>query len=152
MLLEGKYIVQASRNDVWSLISNPERVANCLPGLLKFEAKGENTFIVTIQVAVSFFKPNFKFTFTLTELTPPSHVRFQATGGGAGVSIKMDTSMDLSDTKPGSTELSWKTDTELGGLLGELSPSVLKNRPGGFTEQFLNCINKQLEIPDVSEQ
>jgi len=150
MHLEGKYLLQASRNDVWQLVSNPEKVAKCLPGLQQFEVKDPNTFVVTLQAGISFFKANFKFTFTLLDQNPPSHVRFQADGGGAGVSIKMDTTMDLSDPQPESTEMSWKTDTEMRGPFGELSPSLLRNNTGGFSEQFMSCIKRQLEIPRES--
>jgi len=148
--LEGKYALESSRNDVWELISNPERVAECLPGLQQFEVKDANTFVVTLQAGFSFFKTNFRFTFTLLDQNPPSHVRFQAHGGGAGVSIKMETSMDLSETQPGSTEISWRTDAEVRGPFGELSPSLLQNSRGGFTEQFLSCIKRQLEIREES--
>jgi len=147
MHLRGKYVLQANRNVVWGIVSNPEKVVKCLPGLQQFEVKDANTFVVTLQAGISFFKVNFKFTFALLDQDPPTHVRFRANGGGAGVSIKMDTIMDLSESQPGSTEVSWETDAELRSPFGELSSSVIHNSTrNGFGEQFLSCIKKQLEI------
>jgi len=145
MHLEGRYVLKANRTDVWNLISNPEKIARCLPGLQQLEIKDSKTFVVTVKVGISFVRGNFKFTFTLIDQIPPSHLRFQANGRGAGVSVNMNTSMDLSEPQPGSTELSWKSDVELGGLLGELSPSLLQNSTSGFTQEFFNCIKAQLE-------
>jgi len=145
MHLEGSYVLNANRADVWNLISNPEKIARCLPGLQQLEIKDSKTFVVTVKVSISFVKGNFKFTFTLIDQIPPSHSRFQASGRGAGVSVNLNTSMDLSEPQPGSTELSWKTDVELGGLLGELSPSLLQSSTTGFTREFFDCIKAQLE-------
>ncbi|MGA3404644.1 MAG: carbon monoxide dehydrogenase subunit G [Candidatus Bathyarchaeia archaeon] len=145
MHLEGRYVLKANRTDVWNLISNPEKIARCLPGLQQLEIKDSKTFVVTVKVGISFVRGNFKFTFTLIDQIPPSHSRFQANGRGAGVSVNMNASMDLSEPQPGSTELSWKSDVELGGLLGELSPSLLQNSTSGFTQEFFNCIKAQLE-------
>ena len=145
MHLEGRYVLKANRTDVWNLISNPEKIARCLPGLQQLEIKDSKTFVVTVKVGISFVRGNFKFTFTLIDQIPPSHLRFQANGRGAGVSVNMNASMDLSEPQPGSTELSWKSDVELGGLLGELSPSLLQNSTSGFTQEFFNCIKAQLE-------
>jgi carbon monoxide dehydrogenase subunit G len=145
MHLEGKYVLKASRTAVWDLISNPEKIARCLPGLQKLEIKDSKTFVVTVKVGISFVKGNFKFAFTLIDQIPPSHSRFQASGRGAGVSVNMNTSMDLSEPQPGLTELSWKADVELGGLLGELSPSLIQKSTTGFTQEFFDCIKAQLE-------
>jgi len=143
--LEGTYQLQTSRPKVWDFISNPDKIAHCLPDLESFEMKDSKTFSVTVRAGISFVRGTFKFDFTLLDQQPPSHSRFEAVGKGAGVSVKLDTSIDLKEIGPNTTELAWKTDAQLGGLLGELSPSLIQNSTGKLTQDFFECVKSKLE-------
>jgi carbon monoxide dehydrogenase subunit G len=143
--LEGTYILNRPREDVWQFISKPEEIAKCLPDLQSLEVKDSKTFTVNVKVGIAFVRGSFKFDFTLLDQKPPSHSKFEATGKGAGVSVRLTASMDLNEVDAGTTELAWKTDAELGGLLGEISPSLIQNSTNKFTKQFFDCVKSKLE-------
>lgn len=145
MHLEGNYTLRTSRDKVWSFISDPEKIAHCLPDLQTLEVKDSKTFSVTVKVGISFVRGNFKFDFTLLDQTPPTHSTFDAIGKGAGVSVQLKASMDLRELNSDSTELVWKTDAQLGGLLGEISPSLIQSSTNKFTQQFFECVKAKLE-------
>ena len=145
MHLEGIYTLKTARIKVWDFISDPKEIAKCLPGLEKFEARDTKSFSVTLKVGISFVKGDFKFTFNLLEQTPPSNSRFEAIGKSAGVSVHLIASIDLHELEPTVTELAWKADTELGGLLVELSPSLLELSTSKFTQNFFECVKTKLE-------
>ena len=145
MHLEGSYILTKPREEVWQFISKPEEIAKCLPDLQTFEVKDSKTFSVSVKVGIAFVRGNFKFDFTLLDQEPPSHSKFEAVGKGAGVSVRMTTSIDLNAVDAGTTELAWKTDAELGGLLGEISPSLIQNSTNKFSKQFFDCVKSKLE-------
>ncbi len=54
--------------------------------------------------------------------------------------------MDLKEISADSTELAWKSEVQLGGLLGEISPSLIQNSTDKMTRQFFDCIKAQLEL------
>lgn len=145
MHLEGTSILKRPRAQVWEFISKPEEIAKCLPDLQSFEAKDSTTFTVTVKVGMSFVRGSFKFDFTLLDQKPPSHSRFEAVGKGAGVSVRLNATMDLNEVDAGTTELAWKTDAELGGLLGEISLNLIQSSTSKFTQQFFDCVKSKLE-------
>ncbi len=145
MHLEGTYLLKKPRAQVWDFISKPEEIAKCLPDLQSLDVKDSKTFTVSVRVGIAFVRGSFKFDFTLLDQNPPSHSKFEALGKGAGVSVRLTASMDLNEVDAGTTELAWKTDAELGGLLGEISPSLIQSSTSKFTQQFFDCVKSKLE-------
>jgi carbon monoxide dehydrogenase subunit G len=145
MHLEDAYRLKASRLRAWDFISNPEQIAKCLPDLESFQMKDSKSFTVTVKVGVAFLRGSFKFDFTLLDQIPPSHSSFEAHGKGAGVSVRLNATIDLTETDMNSTELAWKADAQLGGLLGEMSPSLLQDSTGNFVQRFFDCLKTKLE-------
>jgi len=145
MHLEGRYLLKAPQVQVWDFVSKPEEIAKCLPDLQSFEMKDSHSFTVTVKVGISFVRGNFKFDFTLLDQRPPSHSKFEAIGRGAGVSVRLSASMDLKATEDDETELEWQADVEMGGLLAEISPSLIQGSTSRFTQQFFDCVKSKLE-------
>jgi carbon monoxide dehydrogenase subunit G len=145
MHLEDSHVLKRPRAQVWEFISNPDKIAKCLPGLERLEVKDARTFSVTVKVGIAFVRGSFRFDFTLLDQNPPTHSRFEAKGKGAGVSVRLNATMDLKEVDANTTQLSWKTDAELGGLLGEISPSLIQNSTNKITQEFFDCIKAKLE-------
>lgn len=145
MHLEGRYVLKSARDKVWNVISNPSELAQCLPGLESFQLKDEKSFTVSVKVGIAFVKGTFKFDFALLDQNPPSHCKFEAKGRGAGVSVKLEGEMLLEQVDPSSTEVTWKTDVELGGLLAEVSPSLIQNSAVKMTQQLFECLRRKIE-------
>jgi carbon monoxide dehydrogenase subunit G len=143
--LEGNYGISRSQATVWDFISDPKQIAHCLPDLQSLDVKDRTHFSVTVKVGIAFVRGTFKFDFTLLDQTPPSHSKFEAVGRGAGVSVRLDATMDLKETAKAMTELNWKCDAQLGGLLGEVSPSLIRASADKFTRDFFECIRVKLE-------
>jgi carbon monoxide dehydrogenase subunit G len=146
MHLEGAYVLKRPRADVWNFISDPQKIAHCLPDIESLEVKDSKTFTVSVKVGIAFVRGTFKFDFALLDQVPPSHSRFKASGKGAGVSVELDANIDLKEIEPNATELMWKTDAQLGGLLGEISPSLIQNSTNKFSQRFFDCVKEKLEI------
>jgi carbon monoxide dehydrogenase subunit G len=143
--IEGTYVLATPRDNVWNFISDPEKIAHCLPDLQSLEVKDSKSFSVAVKVGISFVRGNFKFDFTLLDQKPPSHSSFEAIGKGAGVSVRLNATIDLKELDANSTELAWKTDAQLGGLLSEISPSLIQTSTYKFTQQFFECVKTKLE-------
>src|SRR5208337_2463261 len=151
MHIEGSHNLNAPVKKIWDFVSNPEMIANCLPGLEHLEVKDPENFNVIVKVGISFVRGSFKFSFRLLDQTPPSHSRLEAIGKGAGVSVRLNTSMQLVDLGNNATQLNWKADVELGGLLAELSPSLIQNSTDKFTKEFFDCLKRKVEAYTLVE-
>jgi carbon monoxide dehydrogenase subunit G len=146
MHLEGKFELSSPRPQVWDFLSDPKKFGPCLPELEELELSGENSFKVIVKVGMLFFRGKLKFDFTINEENPPSRVKFEGVGRGAGVSIKLFVNVDLFEKANQTTELVWSAEAELGGLLAEISQSVLENSTAKFTLQFFQCVKSKLEL------
>ena len=145
MHIQGSYRLNAPVKKAWDFVSNPERIGNCLPGLENLEVKDPENFNVTVKVGISFVRGSFKFTFRLLDQTPPSHSKFEAIGKGAGVSVRLNTSMQLVELSTNATQLNWQADADFGGLLKELSPSLIQSSTDKFTKDFFDCLKRKVE-------
>ena len=141
---EGTYQISAPRENVWDFVSDPNKIARCLPDLKSVEVGADNRFTVIARVGIGFMKGDFKFQLAIVEQSPPSHARLKGTGSGLGSSVNMDTSIDLSEAD-GGTKLTYKADVQIGGTLASVGQRVI----GGTTEKTIadvfSCVKKQLE-------
>jgi len=145
MHLEGTYKIECPQAAVWKFISDPQQIGQCLPGLERLDLKDDNHFTITVKVGIAFLRGTFRFDFTLLDQAPPTHSRFSAVGKGAGVSVRLEAAMDLKENERATTELIWKCDVEVGGLLGEVSPSLIRGSADVFTRELFSCIKSKLE-------
>jgi carbon monoxide dehydrogenase subunit G len=145
MHLEGEYSIKCPQAAAWKFISDPRELAQCLPDLQRLDVKDSTHFSVAVKVGMAFVRGTFRFDFTLLDQEPPSHSRFEAVGKGAGVSVRLQAALELKETETATTQLSWKCDLELGGLLGEISPSLIQGSADKFTRDFFSCIKSKLE-------
>jgi carbon monoxide dehydrogenase subunit G len=143
--IEDSYVLDAGRSNVWGFISDPNKFGPCLPELQNLEVLDPKTFKVKVKVGILFVRGSLKFDFVLRDPNPESHVEYEGLGKGAGVSVKLHVKIDLKEKDPTTTELAWVADAELGGLLGEISPSLIQKSTGKFTQQFFSCVKSKLE-------
>jgi len=148
--LEGKFEINCDPGAAWKFISDPQQIAQCLPDLQRLDVRDNTHFTVLVRVGMAFIRGTFKFDFTLLDQTAPTHSKFEAIGKGAGVSIRLQATIDLKETKHATTELSWNSDVALGDLLGEVSPSLIQGGAHNFTREFFSCIKSELESQAVA--
>jgi carbon monoxide dehydrogenase subunit G len=145
MKLEGRQTLRAGREKVWEFISDPAKFGNCLPELQSLEVSDDKNFKVVVRVGMLFIRGKLRFDFVVKERSAPSHTSFSGDGRGAGVSIKLVVNVDMNEEGPDLTELSWTADAELGGLLSEVSQSLLQSNTTKFTKQFFDCVKARVE-------
>ena len=75
MLIEGKFTLRAPIQEVWDFLLAPGTLASCIPGAEKMEAIDEKTYESVVKQEVGPISVRFKFTTTLTEINPPTHLK-----------------------------------------------------------------------------
>src|SRR3990170_163466 len=106
MLMAGKFIIKASIQKAWDNLLNPETLAACIPGCEKMEAIDEKTFYSVVKQKVGPISVRFRFTTTLTEVNPPTHMKAVGKGediGKAGT-FSQETTVDLKEVSGGEVE------------------------------------------------
>jgi carbon monoxide dehydrogenase subunit G len=147
MIVEEKFRVKTSIQEVWAFILDPEKIGSCIPGCEKIEIIGESTYESTIAVKLPIISIAVKSKTTVTEMDPPRHLRSVTEGTadiGAGT-FQLDTVIDLSEIARGEVEVSYVADTRLGGGLVGFGEKIISAMAKGMAEQFAKNIREKLE-------
>src|SRR5262252_2570813 len=116
MKLEGSHTIDAPRETVWSLITNPDVLRRCVPGCEALESAGDNSYKMTLKAGVGSIKGVFQGTIKLDELRPPEHYRMLVDGKGSAGFVKGSGTLDLSEAD-GHTTIAYSGDVSVGGTI-----------------------------------
>ena len=75
MLIEGKFSLKAPIQEVWDFLLKPETLGSCIPGVEEMELIDERTYNSVVKQKVGPISVKLKFTTTLTEVDPPTHLK-----------------------------------------------------------------------------
>jgi len=145
MHFEGTFDIKSSRQKVWEFLSVPNNLAKCLPDLQKFEVIAPDRFKATVKAGVGFIKGTFNLEISMHDMQPPTHAKLVVRGSGTGSSVDIEATMDLSDLPDGSTRMTWKADTKVGGLLASVGHRLLEGAAQKIVSNLFASIKKQLE-------
>jgi carbon monoxide dehydrogenase subunit G len=125
MKLEGTREFDASREVVWSVINDPSKMANTMPGVESFEIKDDRHWSAKVKVPLGLGGLKMSISFEKLEERPPEFSSLNAKGQGVGALMNMTTSFTLSDEGE-KTSMKWEADVKIAGPVGSMGQRVLQ--------------------------
>lgn len=142
MKLEGTHQLQAARDRVYQLLTNPEVLQRCIPGCERLEQTADNTFSATLKAGVGSIKGLFNGTVKLENLKPPEHFRMAVDGKGTPGFLKGTGDLDL--TQDGETTVvSYKGDIRLGGTIASVGQRMIQATAKMMASQFFTALEAE---------
>src|ERR1700745_4167347 len=83
MKIEGRFIFPASSQEVWNLLTDPQALQHCTPGLKQLTEIAADEFEATMEVGIGPIKGSFHGKISMKEKTPPRNYRLIIEGSGA---------------------------------------------------------------------
>lgn len=124
----GEVSVDVDRATAFSFVSDPMRLAQCVPGChdLRKISPGRYSAVVTSKVA--FIALSFKVIVEIVKNEPPDAIEAKVTGDAIGLAgrVVATASLRLGSSGDGSTSITYSTDVVLTGKLGGLGESVFR--------------------------
>ena len=155
MEVGGKAEVAASREQVWSLLWDVERLARCVPG-----CSGARTlepgrlYAARIEGQVGPFKVGFPLRIEVAEHSPGQRVVVRMQGNDASVASVVDVTarLELSERHPASggssptagTELALQATVNLRGRLAALGQGLARRKAEQVVAEFLERVQATL--------
>ncbi len=145
MHFEGTFTINATRDKVWTYITDPNKTANCLPDLEKMEAVDQTHFQAVFKIGISFIKSSFNFQIEFSEMNSQTKATIKARGKGTGSVVDLTATMELSDSTSGATQMSWKADAMVGGTIAGVGSRLIGSTAEKKTAQFFECLKSLIE-------
>lgn len=145
MHFEGSVPIKASRDKVWALVTDPDRVGQCGPGVEKIEVIDATHFKATAKVGIGFINARFNVNMEFAELEPPDRAQIKAHGQAPGSAVDATAEMRLSDGPDGTTVMDWSADVNLSGTLASVGARLIEGTADKMIGQTFDCMRTKLE-------
>lgn len=147
MKIEEKFTVAAAIDKVWAVITDPQRVAPCIPGCQGVEATGPNTYRSRIRVGIGPIKATFSMDIELTEQRPPNFLAAVTRGeeGGRLSSLTAHSQLRLDEAAEGGTTVAYSSEVSVVGRLGKFGLGIMKKKAKSLGDEFAAALRSTIE-------
>ena len=143
----GEVSVDADRAAAFGFVSDPLRLAQCVPGChdLREISPGRYSAVVTSKVA--FITLSFKVMVEIVKIEPPDAIEAKITGDAIGLAgrVVATAGLRLGSAGDGRTAISYSTDVVLTGKLGGLGESVFRAKSAELAREFATNLKAAIE-------
>ncbi|WP_017342790.1 CoxG family protein [Halorubrum sp. T3] len=120
--------VETTPEELWSTISDPETLTECVPGAESIERVSERKYTVEITRGVSHLTVSLSGEAEFVEMDPPDTVVTSATAFDSKTGSDFDilAGMEIQPTDDGRAELAYTAEVSISGGVGTMSPRILR--------------------------
>jgi len=148
--IEKTFQVEEPIAQVWSLLSDPRRVATCVPGASITEQVDEKTYKGTISVKVGPSATDYKGELQIVRLDAENH-EIEIFGKGQDMKGRGSASMKMTgkarSLESGGTEVTSDSEVNVVGILAQMGARVIQEVSNVIFAQFVKNFQAQLRSP-----
>lgn len=141
--------LQASPDQVWAFILDPQRMSACVPGVQSVEVISADEYVTVVKVKISFVTATFKIRTTIDAREAPWHLACSGQGEDSGLASKLkhQTQVSLEPGDLGATTLTVSSKLDVMGRVGSFGLSAMKTKVDRLWDEFCEAIQSQLASP-----
>lgn len=151
MELNGDVSIAAPRDRVWAALNDPDVLARCIEGvesLSRVSGEDGERFEGKMNAKVGPVRATFVGHVTLADINPPESYRLVGEGkGGVAGFAKGEARVQLAQTGPAETQLSYQVTSSVGGKLAQLGARLIEGTAKGMAESFFAKLKAEIETP-----
>lgn len=122
--LDGSNSMNASREKVYALLTDPGFLAKSLPDAEDVRVIDENSLEARLKLRIAVVTSTLKMKLTLSSKEPTTRAKLVAEGTGSGSAIKITSVFTLEGDSP--TKMTWSADAEISGVMAGLGSTLLR--------------------------
>ncbi len=151
MKLSGENHINASREEVWKALNDPDVLREAIPGCNSLEKVSDTQFKATVTTKIGPVQAKFNGEVELQDLDPPNGYTISGKGsGGVAGNARGSAKVRLEPDGEG-TKLSYDVDAQVTGKLAQLGSRLIDSTAKMLAGQFFNRFEKIVETPAESE-
>jgi carbon monoxide dehydrogenase subunit G len=142
MELVGEHTFNVPREQVWKFMLDPEVLKACLPGCEKLEAVGEDEYVATMKIGISFIRGTFSGKVKITDKNEPESYTMQVEGSGPQGQVSGVGQLELIDQGE-STLVRYKGEANVRGSLARVGARMIQPAAKTIVGQFFEKMEKE---------
>ena len=151
MKIDGTHDINAPRERVFALITDPEVLRRCIPGCESLEKTGEDAYAAIIKAGVGMVKGTFKGNVKLAEMRPPDHYRIEVDGKGGPGFVKGTGDFDLEE-KDGATLIRYAGEMQVGGTIAGIGQRMIQGAAKMMAKRFFAALEAEAKTAPGDKQ
>ena len=145
MKIEGEYVFDGQREEVWKLVRDPEVLATCLPGTQSVQKVNDNEYIGEIGVRVGPISGAFSGKIFVTNEMPPISCTLTVEGTGKIGFLKGFGNIDMTDQGNSKTLMKYNGEVQIGGKVASVGQRLFDSVSKSMIKQGLDKLNEILQ-------
>jgi carbon monoxide dehydrogenase subunit G len=147
MKIEDGFTVRAPRERVWAFLTDPARMAPCIPGCREIQIIGPKAYRARVRVAVGPIKAEFNLEVEVEEEVPPRLARSVTRGeeGTRASTLLAKSVLELEEIGSGATAVRYSSDIAVMGRLGKFGLGVMKKKAEALGAEFAAAVSERIE-------
>jgi uncharacterized protein len=145
MKIEGEYLFNGPRQDVWELVRDPDVLAMALPGTQSLQQVSQSEYEGTMNVRVGPVSGVFAGRIVISDEVPPESLTLTVEGKGAPGFATGVGHVRLSEQADGATLMSYDGDVQIGGKLASVGQRLIDTASRSIIGQGLESLNGVLQ-------
>jgi carbon monoxide dehydrogenase subunit G len=142
--IEGEYLFNGSREDVWEIVRDPEVLAAALPGTKSLDLVGENEYEGEMNVRIGPVGGLFSGRLVVSDEVPPESFTLSVEGRGSPGFMNGKGNVVLQDQGV-DTLMKYDGDVQIGGKLASVGQRLLDTASKSMIHQGLETLNMALQ-------
>ncbi len=152
MKINGKHQVRASRQEIWDVLMDTDKLAKITPGVDRLEPlEIQDRFQAVAEVKVGPVKGNFSGEVHLKEKNEPRDFVLSIDQKSKIGNAKADISIELIEEGEGATEIHYTGDVLLSGVLARMGQRVIGGVISMMSKQFFQALAEEVANDNVGE-
>lgn len=151
--VEKTFQVQEPVEQVWALLSDPQKVVTCVPGAHITEQVDDRNYKGAISVKVGPSVTDFKGAVEIVRIDPDAH-EIEILGKGQDLRGKSSASMKMTGklrALENGTEVNSVSEVNVVGILAQMGGRMVNEVSNIMFEQFTKCFREQLQGDPAAE-
>lgn len=145
MKIEGEYLFNGPRLEVWELVRDPEVLATALPGTQSLEKVSENEYVGEMHVRVGPVAGTFAGKLLVSDEVLPESFTLSVDGKGAAGFANGLGHVQLSEPEDGKTLMRYEGEIQIGGKLASVGQRLLDTASKSLIRQGLEAMDLALQ-------
>jgi uncharacterized protein len=142
----GEEKITAGPDKVWAFVTDPDKVAHCMPEVKEVTVRDSTRVDAVVQVAVGPVRGKFKLKVELMPRPTDRRIDMRISGGGFGSAVDLNAGADVVDAGNGTTLLKWSGQAVARGPVAAVGGRVLDAQARKLIEQAFANIRQQLSV------